>query len=176
MSRQLVRVSRRAAHFFFKNFGCQAQAVGILAASGQAQVPQDRSIALLGELALDGSIRPVRGALSVALAARAAVRWIQDRALEFGIDPAKVAAYGESDAARLLADKMRGPLGQNAVIDNNRGLAPNANGVPGKSTEVIFDQGTLADVAVGVVCGFGADSYELGLRGLLGSAALKESR
>jgi 3-dehydroquinate dehydratase-2 len=30
----------------------------------------------------------------------------------------------------------------------------------------------LSDVAVGVVTGFGADSYELGLRGLLGCAAL----
>lgn len=34
---------------------------------------------------------------------------------------------------------------------------------------------TLADVAVGVVSGFGAMSYELGLRGLLACAAFRES-
>jgi 3-dehydroquinate dehydratase-2 len=33
----------------------------------------------------------------------------------------------------------------------------------------------LSDVAVGVVTGFGARSYELGLRGLLDCAALRES-
>lgn len=33
----------------------------------------------------------------------------------------------------------------------------------------------LADVAVGVVAGFGAQSYELGLRGLLGSRAFRET-
>ena len=33
----------------------------------------------------------------------------------------------------------------------------------------------FSDVAVGVVCGFGAESYELALRGLLGCAALRES-
>lgn len=34
---------------------------------------------------------------------------------------------------------------------------------------------TLSDVAAGVVCGFGALSYELGLRGLLASRALLET-
>ncbi len=33
----------------------------------------------------------------------------------------------------------------------------------------------FSDAAVGVVCGFGAESYELALRGLLGCAALRES-
>jgi magnesium chelatase family protein len=46
-------------------------AVGILAASGQLRVDAARTV-LVGELALDGSVRSVRGALPIALAARAA--------------------------------------------------------------------------------------------------------
>lgn len=42
------------------------------------------------------------------------------------------------------------------------------------SREPFRHHSTLADIAVGVVCGFGAQSYELGLRGLLGSPALQE--
>jgi len=34
----------------------------------------------------------------------------------------------------------------------------------------------FSDAAVGVVCGFGATSYELGLRGLLGCAALASTK
>ncbi len=46
-------------------------AVAILVASGQLQAPAlDRTL-LVGELGLEGDLRPVRGALSVALAARA---------------------------------------------------------------------------------------------------------
>jgi magnesium chelatase family protein len=41
-------------------------ALGILAASGQLQTEGLASTAVLGELALDGKIRPIRGALSVA--------------------------------------------------------------------------------------------------------------
>ena len=47
-------------------------AIGILIASDQLQSPPEKNIAFIGELALDGSVRPVRGALSVALAARKA--------------------------------------------------------------------------------------------------------
>jgi magnesium chelatase family protein len=45
-------------------------AVGLLAASGQAEIGGLRDTVLVGELALDGSIRPVSGVLPVALAAR----------------------------------------------------------------------------------------------------------
>ncbi|NLF38503.1 YifB family Mg chelatase-like AAA ATPase [bacterium] len=45
-------------------------AVGILAALGQVPPPADHSHAFIGELALDGSVRPVKGALAAALASR----------------------------------------------------------------------------------------------------------
>ncbi|MFW6206910.1 MAG: magnesium chelatase domain-containing protein, partial [Gemmatimonadota bacterium] len=41
--------------------------VGILAAAGRRQLPRAGRWALLGELGLDGGLRPVRGALPVAL-------------------------------------------------------------------------------------------------------------
>lgn len=44
-------------------------AMGILAASGQVDVPALGDFLLLGELSLDGSVQPVRGALPVALQA-----------------------------------------------------------------------------------------------------------
>lgn len=45
-------------------------ALGLLAASHQVKPEQVQRFATVGELALDGSVRPVRGALSIALAAR----------------------------------------------------------------------------------------------------------
>jgi magnesium chelatase family protein len=44
-------------------------AMALLAADGQVRGAADRDTVLAGELALDGSLRPVRGALSIALAA-----------------------------------------------------------------------------------------------------------
>src|SRR5262249_34202078 len=46
-------------------------ALGILVATGQLLPEQLRDWASVGELALDGSVRPVRGALSMAMAAAA---------------------------------------------------------------------------------------------------------
>ena len=51
-----------------------AVALGILGASGQVQGQQLRDYEFIGELALSGELRPVRGVLPVALAARAAGR------------------------------------------------------------------------------------------------------
>ena len=45
-------------------------ALGILAATEQIAAERLARIAVLGELGLEGAIRPVRGALPVALAAR----------------------------------------------------------------------------------------------------------
>ncbi|MCC6420418.1 MAG: YifB family Mg chelatase-like AAA ATPase, partial [Gemmataceae bacterium] len=46
-------------------------ALGLLVATGQLLPEQLRDAAVVGELALDGSVRPVRGALSMAMAAAA---------------------------------------------------------------------------------------------------------
>jgi magnesium chelatase family protein len=45
-------------------------ALGMLVATGQLLPEQLRDFALVGELALDGSVRPIKGALSMAMAAR----------------------------------------------------------------------------------------------------------
>src|SRR2546429_3354848 len=45
-------------------------ALGLLTATGQLLPEQVRDFATVGELALDGSVRPVRGALSMAMAAK----------------------------------------------------------------------------------------------------------
>ncbi|GAH85378.1 unnamed protein product, partial [marine sediment metagenome] len=47
-------------------------AVGILCASGQLLIPPDSKTAVVGELALEGTVRPVKGALPLALACRQA--------------------------------------------------------------------------------------------------------
>jgi len=49
-------------------------ALGVLAASGQVQSEALAQMECLGELALSGALRPVRGVLPAALAARAAGR------------------------------------------------------------------------------------------------------
>src|SRR5262249_18311921 len=46
-------------------------ALGMLVATGQLLPDSLREVAVIGELALDGSVRPVKGALSIAMAARA---------------------------------------------------------------------------------------------------------
>ena len=47
-------------------------AIGLLAADAQIEVPRLNEFAMVGELALDGGVRPVKGVLPMALAARQA--------------------------------------------------------------------------------------------------------
>jgi magnesium chelatase family protein len=49
-------------------------AIALLTADGQVRASADREIVLTGELALDGSLRPIRGALPMAFAAKEAGR------------------------------------------------------------------------------------------------------
>jgi hypothetical protein len=53
--------------------------------------------------------------------------------------------------------------GVDAIVDNNRGIFPNANGVPGKSTEVIFDSGTIGEVAQAIYDSFSDTNEWYGL-------------
>ena len=83
-------------------------ACAVLAASGQLPVEQLGEVALAGELGLDGSLRPVRGTLAIAQAARAAGLGVlvlaPDRVREASlIDHLQVAAAGSlSSAVRIL--------------------------------------------------------------------------
>ncbi|HAZ27011.1 TPA: magnesium chelatase [Candidatus Acetothermia bacterium] len=70
-----------------------ALAVALLVATGQVAAEKTRDAVFLGELALDGGLRPVRGALSMALAAR-----------EAGVGRAIVAVPSAGEAA--LVDEL----------------------------------------------------------------------
>jgi magnesium chelatase family protein len=88
-------------------------AIGILVADGQVLPPPERSIAFVGELALDGSIRPIRGALSTAIAARnnGIPRLVvprkngEEAALVPGIEIYPVASLGEAVAISEAPDE-----------------------------------------------------------------------
>ncbi len=80
-------------------------AIGILAATGVIKNHRPRNYAFLGELSLDGLIKPVRGALPVAVAAR---QWGAE-ALILPVDNAREGAiagdlpvYGVSDLGQLV--------------------------------------------------------------------------
>jgi hypothetical protein len=58
---------------------------------------------------------------------------------------------GTEDGIRRAIARV---AGIDAVVDNNREIFVNANGVPGKHTEVIFDQGTVTAVAQAIYDSF----------------------
>ncbi|HEY8503896.1 MAG TPA: YifB family Mg chelatase-like AAA ATPase, partial [Gemmataceae bacterium] len=87
-------------------------ALGMLAATGQLLADRVGEWAIVGELALDGSVRPVKGALSVAMAARdrgllkLLVPW--ENAREAAV-VSEVAVYGVkslADAVGLLSGRL----------------------------------------------------------------------
>ena len=79
-------------------------AIGLLSASGQLQSDRFRHYAAVGELALDGRLRPVKGALSMAITARQGgrkglvtpVENTQEAAVVKGIDIIPVATLAEA--------------------------------------------------------------------------------
>jgi magnesium chelatase family protein len=80
-------------------------AIGILAATGVIKNHQPRNCAFMGELSLDGLIKPVRGALPVAVAARkwgaTALILPADNARE-GAIAGDLPVYGVSDLGQLV--------------------------------------------------------------------------
>ncbi len=90
-----------------------AVAIGILAASGQ--IPDDRlhRSLLLGELGLEGDLRPIRGALPIALAARG-----------FGCDELILPQANVAEAAVVGGVAVRGAANLMAVCRHVTGEAP----------------------------------------------------
>ena len=102
-------------------------AVGLLAASGQVPREAAARCELLGELALDGALRPVRGALPAALAARAAGRPLvlpAASAAEAALVPG-AEVYGAGHLAAVAAH-----LAGERVLEPARGPAPEAEAGP----------------------------------------------
>ncbi|HET7321682.1 MAG TPA: magnesium chelatase domain-containing protein [Longimicrobiaceae bacterium] len=99
-------------------------ALAVLAGTGQVEPDRLGTVALLGELGLDGGLRPVRGSLSVAVAAReagvrslvlprenvaeaAVVEGLEVRAADSLLDVARfLDGAGELDVARVDRDEI----------------------------------------------------------------------
>jgi magnesium chelatase family protein len=112
-----------------------AVGLGILAAGGHLSASVLHGMAFAGELALDGALRPVRGALAIALASRKAGA----RAL---VVPLESAAE-----ATLAGGTVYGAVNLVAVVNHITGAAPleEARIVP-ESNEGSFHPVDLADV------------------------------
>ena len=95
-------------------------ALGVLVATGQIGADALRGFVVLGELGLDGEIRPVRGALSMAVAARQAgfagvilpAANVREAAVVDGLDVRGAATLGD-----VLKHLDGGPPLQRAVVD-----------------------------------------------------------
>ena len=74
-------------------------AVGILAASGQIKAPNMERFIIMGELSLDGSLNPIKGALPIAI-----------KALEEGFDGFILPKQNAKEAAIVEDSKFMVPI------------------------------------------------------------------
>ncbi len=102
-----------------------AIALGILAASGQLDAHDLDGFEFLGELALDGELRPVNGALPAALACREAGRTLVVPVAN-APEAARVPGAAIIPAPHLLG--VCAHLGGHALIDPQRPVAPRSVG------------------------------------------------
>lgn len=118
-------------------------AVGLLAADGQLSGERLRTYALAGELALDGSMRPVEGALSMAICARdqglAGIVLPPQNAEEAGVVPGVdvIPAGTLAEACGFIAGKTditpyRTDI--DAVIEQSRRNVPDLTDVKGQAS------------------------------------------
>jgi magnesium chelatase family protein len=110
-------------------------AAGILAASGQLDAQALIRTGLVGELALDGRLRPVRGALALALALRAA-----------GCRQLLVPAGNAPEAALAPGLDVRAAADLPAVLAHLRGIALLARAAPAPSAPAGLGGPDLGDV------------------------------
>ena len=111
-------------------------AVGLLAAAGTVPERSVRGLAFAGELALDGSLRPIRGALALARLARAE-----------GLRGLVVPVANAREAACIEGLEVFGAEGLGTVIAHLTGAAPLAPSAPPPAEDEAVDGGLdLADV------------------------------
>jgi magnesium chelatase family protein len=114
-----------------------AIAVAILGASGQLGSAPVRPCALVGELALDGSLRPVPGTLALAAAVRSA-----------GVDEVIVPATSTREAATVRGITVVGAASLGEAVAHLVGVRPLPSAIPTPLPDWIPPIGTpdLADV------------------------------
>jgi magnesium chelatase family protein len=104
-------------------------AIGILVATGQLETGAVEKLMFVGELGLDGGLRPIRGALSIAR-----------HALRTGISTLILPAPNVSEAARVSALRLSSPLALGELVRELRSgaltRASEVNGAPATITEV----------------------------------------
>jgi len=107
-------------------------AVALLLASGDIKGLDERRLMLAGELALDGTLRPIRGVLSIALAAKASGRRTllvpqqnaDEAALVRGLEVVPVSTLADVRAYSLGQHAVRRTLDAQAVLDRDQRRSP----------------------------------------------------